>query len=124
VGVFSVTVQIGDPQGERYEPVEAVVDTGASYTQLSASMLRRLGVEPQERRTFIMADGRREPSDVGQTWMRLDGKTKMTVVVFAEEGTPPLIGAVTLEEFGLGIDTVGHRLVPVDGYRLTRLASE
>lgn len=118
MGVFSVTLQIGDPRGERFEPVEAVVDTGASYTQLPASTLRRLGVEPHTRRTFIMADGRREQSDVGQTWVRLNGTMQMTVVVFVEEGTQPLIGAITLEEFGLGIDPMGQKLIEVPGYRL------
>jgi len=65
-----------------------------------------------------MADGRRGESDVGQTWIRLDGNTQMTIVVFAEEGTQPLIGAVTLEEFGLGIDPMGQKLIEVPGYRL------
>ncbi len=118
MGVFSVPIEVGDPEGERFERVEAVVDTGASYTQLPASMLRRLGVKADEKRTFVMADGRREQSDIGQTWARLNGIPRMIMVVFAEEGTQPLIGAVTLEEFGLGIDPVAQRLVPVPGYRL------
>ena len=34
-------------------------------------------------------------------------------VVFAEEGSEPLLGAVTLEMFLLGVDPVRQRLVPV-----------
>ena len=118
MGVFSVQIEIGDPGARRFERVEAVVDTGASYAQLPASTLRRLGVEPHTRRTFVMAGGRREESDVGQAWVRLNGTSQMTVVVFAEEGSQPLIGAITLEEFGLGIDPVAQKLIPVPGYRL------
>ena len=36
-------------------------------------------------------------------------------VVFVEEDSQPLLGAVTLEIFRLGIDPVEMRLVPVDG---------
>jgi hypothetical protein len=28
---------------------------------------------------------------------------------------PPILGAITLEEFGLGVDPVGHRLIRVPG---------
>ena len=38
------------------------------------------------------------------------------MVVFGDEDAEPLLGAVTLEEFGLGVDPVRRRLVPVDGY--------
>ena len=118
MGVFSVTVEIGDPQSRRFQTVEALVDTGSSYTSLPASKLRELGVSPHARQRFAIADGRVIESDVGRTWVRIDGRTEMTIVVFADEGTQPLLGAVTLEEFGLGIDTMAQRLVPVVGYRL------
>jgi len=36
-------------------------------------------------------------------------------VVFGEDGGPLLLGAVTLEEFGLGVDPVARKLVPVPG---------
>lgn len=116
MGVFSVRVEVGDPRGERFEPVEALVDTGASYTSAPASLLSRLGLVPHERRPFLLADGRTVERDVGRTWLRIDGRTEMTLVVFGGEDTQPLLGAVTLEEFGLGIDPVKQRLISVPGY--------
>ena len=38
------------------------------------------------------------------------------MVVFGDDGAEPLLGAVTMEEFGLGVDPVRRRLAPVDGY--------
>ncbi len=38
------------------------------------------------------------------------------MVVFGDAGTQFLLGAVSLEEFGLGIDPVARKLVPVPGY--------
>lgn len=121
MGVFSVKVGIGDPSGARFRDVELVVDSGSSYTSLPGSMLREIGVQPHKKQRFVMADGRRVDSDLGRTWIRINGDREMTIVIFAEEDTQPLLGATTLQEFGLGIDPVDHRLVPVDGYRLARM---
>ncbi len=59
MGIFTVTLEIGDPQGRRFETVEALVDTGATLTSAPASLLRSLGVEATRSGTFEYADGRR-----------------------------------------------------------------
>ena len=74
MGVFRVEMEIGDPQGERYEVVEAMVDSGASYTMIPAPLLRSLGVTPLSSGSFKLADGSRIELDIGQTWMRLEGE--------------------------------------------------
>ncbi len=114
MGALRVELEIGDPNGLRYETVEALVDSGASYTMIPASLLRDLGVTPLRRASFELADGNRIELEVGQTWIQLEGKHGISLVVFAEEGSKPLLGAVTLEILQLGIDPVGMRLVPVD----------
>lgn len=116
MGVFTVAIEVGDPRGERFEPIEALVDTGASYSTFPAPLLQRLGVTAHRRRPFLLADGRRVERDIGRTWLRIDGQTEMTIVVFGDEDTQCLLGAVTLEEFGLGVDPIGQRLIPVAGY--------
>ena len=50
--------------------------------------------------------------------MRLDGREEVSPVVFREEGAQPLLGAVTLEIFSLGIDPGNGRLIPVDAFML------
>ena len=46
MGTFGVTIEIGDPQGQRFEAMNALVDTGATYTVVPASLLVRLSVTP------------------------------------------------------------------------------
>ena len=104
MGTFRVPIEIGDPQGDRFERVEALVDTGASYSVLPASILRQLEVTPLDHVTFILADGLEIEREVGRTWVRIDGKTEITLVVFGEEGTEALLGAYTLEGLRLGVD--------------------
>ena len=115
MGVFNVEIGIGDPDGLRFESVEAKVDTGASYTMIPASLLRSLGVTPLSSGSFKLADSSRIELEIGQTWMRVEGELGIAPVVFVEEDSQPLLGAVTLEIFRLGIDPVEMRLVPVDG---------
>ena len=123
MGTFTVTLEVADPQGRRYEKVEAMVDSGAAYTVLPASLLEGLGVAPHELRTFVLADGTRVERGFGRTWIRLGGKQDVSPVVFWDENSVPLLGAVTLEIFGLGIDPVNGRLIDVDAFVLTTDAS-
>ena len=118
MGAFIVPLEVADPQGRHYETVEAMVDSGATYTVLPASTLERLGVVAHGVRRFVLADGRRVERGFGRTWMRLDGREDVSPVVFREEGAQPLLGAVTLEIFSLGIDPVNERLIPVDAFML------
>lgn len=121
MGTFRVAVEVGDPQGRRYERIDAVVDTGATYTSLPQPLLDALGVVPHARERFLLADGRRVDRDIGRTWIRIDDRTEMTLVVFADPGGPALLGAYALEGLRLAADPVGRRLLPVPGL-LLRLA--
>jgi len=118
MGTFRVSIEIGDPAGQRYESVEALVDTGATYTTVPVPLLERLGVVPHARDAFVLADGRRVDRDIGRTWVRVDGRAELTLVVFADPETPPLLGAYTLEGLRLAADPIGRRLVPVPGLLL------
>ena len=116
MGTFTVPLQVADPQGQHYETVEAMVDSGAAYTLIPGSILARLGVVPHGARRFVLADGSRVERRFGRTWMRLNGREDVSPVVFWDEDTQPLLGAVTLEIFCLGIDPVNGRLIDVDAF--------
>ena len=118
MGTFRVKVEIGDPAGQHYEPVEALVGTGATYTTVTAPLLERLGVVPHVRDAFVLADDRRVDRDIGRTWVRVDGRLELTLVVFGDPDAPSLLGAYTLEGLWLAADPVGRRLVPLPGLLL------
>ena len=116
MGTFNVTVEVAAGPDGPFESLEALVDTGATYTLAPAPLLRQLGVEPIDRITFIIADGSRMQQEIGEAVIRLDGRQRTTLVVFGDEGANTLLGAYTLEAFSLGVDPRNRRLVPVDGY--------
>jgi NADH:ubiquinone oxidoreductase subunit E len=82
-------------------------------------VLSRLGIQPRIRREFETADQRVIERDIGIALSRIDGEELPTLVVFADPGGTPLLGAYTLEGFGLGADPVRERLMPVRGLAMT-----
>jgi len=113
MGTFTVVVQMGDLEDRDFIEVEALVDTGATYTSVSEDILDRLGIVKRETRTFELADDRVIEYPVGYASVRLEQREIIVLVVFAPEGTTPLLGATTLETAGVAVDPVHQRLIPV-----------
>ena len=111
---FLISIEIAGAECERFKTVDALVDTGATYSAMPASTLRSLGVTPFRRQSFRLADGSRTYRDMGEMSVRINGETLTTFVVFAGEGANPILGALTLEQFSMAVDPVGKRLVPTD----------
>ena len=112
MGVFETRVGVSNGNGGPTEWVDALVETGATWTVLPDAVLRdRVGVRPQGHREFTLADGRQVSLPVGQASLLIDGEANFCRVVFGEEGRY-LLGATTLQDFGLIPDTANHRLVP------------
>jgi clan AA aspartic protease len=115
MGAFRVRIEVGDPTGQRFEAIEALVDTGATYTWVPRDLLERLGHAPERQWDFVLADGRTVLYGIGWMQVRFDGVTQPTPVIFGDPGTDPLLGVVTLEEFRLGVDAVNQRLIHTPG---------
>ena len=116
MGTFHYSVEIGDFDGRRFDEVDALVDTGATYTAVPRETLDRLGVEPEGEAPFVLANG--QTVTMGMAWIRIriDGREQPTLVFFGEPGSTVLLGAFTLEGFRLGVDAANHRLIPTPGY--------
>lgn len=115
MGTFSVKATITNTQDTgRVVTVDCLVDTGAAYSQLPRSLLASIGVEPFDERRFVMADGPRGTCQIGRADFLVNGRQTPTLVVFGEETAPSLLGAMTLEGLGLGVDPLARRLVPID----------
>ena len=118
MGTFSQRIALGPVAGQRFKEVEAVVDTGATYTWVPRPLLEELGIVPEEEFAFVLADRREVVYPIAQVKIRLDGRERISVCVFGDEETDALLGSYTLEGFGLAVDTVNKRLVRVRGYLL------
>lgn len=122
MGTFTMKIDIGDPQRDRWIPMDALVETGASISSAAASVLYELGVTPLIKQNFRSGQGDVRSMDVGQTWIRVEDREVITLVLFNEENSQPLLGALALEGVFMGVDPVGKRLLPVEGLMM-RLGS-
>jgi clan AA aspartic protease len=112
MSTFSYLIEIADLDERHSGEIEALVDTGASYTVLPSRFLRDLGVEPIGTRRLLLADGSRVDMEYGRAWATIDGDREVTIVFFGRDNGPALLGAYTLEGLALAVDPSEERLVP------------
>lgn len=113
MGTFFVEVSLASPeQAERKEPLKLLVDTGSAYTWISATVLQALGVRPTERRRVLTIEGKAVERPAAEVLITLEGRTLHTICLFGEDGDIEVLGAYTLEGFGLAVDPVQRRLIP------------
>lgn len=112
MGTFTYPLRITGMDGGLSVDIEATVDTGALYTMLPARTLREIGVEPIGRRRFLIGDGSSVEMEVGHAWGAIDGESVTTIVAFAEDDAPPVLGRYTLDGLGLAVDPASQQLVP------------
>ena len=116
MGMFSVGIEIIAADGHTSEAHPAVVDTGASYLALPRNVLQRFGYRPLDTQRVVFANGQTAVWSVTEVRVRLEGRERTVIAFMAEPDSPALIGAQTLETFGLGVDPLARRLIPVDAY--------
>ena len=113
MGTFTVSIQVSNLAGQQFVDVEALVDTGATYTVLPRELLDQLGIKQEGQRSFELADDRVVEYPIGYARMRLDEDKTIVLVAFGPEGSSSLLGATALEHLSLAVDPIHQRLVPV-----------
>lgn len=114
MGTFSVQMTVGNPNATARETVEALVDTGATFSVMPASLLHRLGIEATRTRRLRFANGQIEERQTGMAFVEVDGIDGEAMVVFGPENLY-LLGATTLEVLLLIVDPINKQLVPEVG---------
>jgi len=116
MGTFQVQIEVLPADGGHAAVRTVLVDTGASYLALPRTLLTSLGYRPLDTQRVVFATGEIAVWDVAEVKIRLQGRERTVLTFLAPEQSPGLLGAQALESFGLGVDPLGKRLVPVDAY--------
>lgn len=114
MSIFHYPLEITGPNSGEFRQVMALVDTGATFTQMPATLLRQLGVRPTQTVRFRLGDGSTIQRPIGETQVRIEGQTVNTVVVFGDDNADALLGVYTLERALLAVEPAGQRLIPTD----------
>ena len=113
MGTLRTTVgveNISRSSGVRELP-ETLVDTGSELTWIPRVVLESLGIKPERRRAFRVADGRRVERDIGYAIIHAAGASTADDVVFGEENDFVLLGVRSLEGLNLRLDVVRKQLI-------------
>jgi len=114
MGLTFVDLEIANPADpKRRVPVRLLVDSGASFSVVQASLLRRLGVRPHSKRSFILANGEKIERQLGDLVYHYQGQQGASPVIFGKRGDSDLLGTVTLESLGLILDPIRRELKPL-----------
>ena len=95
------------------QEVQALVDTGSTYTVLPMGVLEQLGINQEGHRSFELGDDRLVEYPIGYARMRLGEDQTIVLVVFGPKGVLPLLGATALEHLSLAVDPIHQKLIPV-----------
>ncbi|MFB3893450.1 MAG: aspartyl protease family protein [Phycisphaerae bacterium] len=114
--MFKVKVKVANPRDpQRSFEEDFWVDTGALYSLIPEDRLAEIGLVPHSTRLLTLADGRPQNVPFGQADFTVEGlkETNTCQVAFAPKGSLYLLGATTLEAFGVEVDPTGKRLKPM-----------
>jgi predicted aspartyl protease len=104
--------------------IDALVDTGATFSAFPADLLIGLGVQKTRQIRARLADGSLTNWEMGEVEAEIDGERSPILVVFGAPEAPPLLGAHALEAFLLTVDPIERRLKPHEAFFLVARVTE
>ena len=114
LGIFYTDFVLWNPEKTASRTLIALVDTGASYVQVPASVLEELGIRRERMSRFRLADGSIREMSMGWTPIELEDDIASVYVVFGDEGCSILLGALAMETFALAVDAKRRVFIPAD----------
>lgn len=116
MGMFKVQAKVTNPaKPELFFEESFWVDTGSLYSFVPEDRLQAIGIAPLHSRELILADGRHDRRPLGEALFTLPElkETLTNQVIFAPKDSLYLLGAMTLESFGVEADPVSKKLKPI-----------
>ena len=122
MGATHVTVAVTNPAepARRWEGL-FLVDTGAVDCYIPANRLREIGIAPDGKRTYELADGSELILDIAVAKIEFMGEIVGATVIFGEDDAEPLLGVTALESVGIEVDPLNQRLKRLPAVRLKTL---
>jgi len=90
--------------------IEAIVDTGATFTKIRESIAQEIGMDLKYDTTIELADRRLVQRKLGLAEIEFDGIRRPVLVVVSPDTEEPLIGYTTLENLELRVNPVTRKL--------------
>jgi clan AA aspartic protease len=124
MGTTHVTAAVCDPANteSRWEAL-FLVDTGAIDCLVPGKHLLEIGLKPEGRRVYELADGSEIVKEVTVARIEFMGEFVGATVIFGADDAEPILGVTALESVGIEVDPQNQRLKRLPAVRLKRLLS-
>ena len=114
MGLTKITIEVGNPaKPKKTIALEFLVDSGAIYSVVPGSVLKKLRISPVSKEIFTLANGEKIKRKKGIALFKFQGRIGGADVIFGEKGDITLLGAFTLEALGLALDPLKRELKPI-----------
>jgi clan AA aspartic protease len=114
IGLTVLEIHVGNLSKPKVtRPVEFLIDSGAIYSVVPASILKKLGIKPISEQSSRLADGSKITRKKGGALFKYKDQSGGADVIFGEKGDHTLLGAFTLEALGLVLDPFKRELKPL-----------
>lgn len=124
MGATHVTVTIRNPaQPERTWEGLFLVDTGATDCLVPRPHLEAIGLKPEGKRVYELADGNELTLDITVARIEFMGEFVGGTIIFGDADSEPLLGVTALESVGIEVDPRNQTLKRLPAVRLKELAA-
>src|SRR6185295_3690516 len=102
MGAIHVTVAVSNPADSerRWEGI-FLIDTGAIDCFVPGNRLRAIGIKPESKRIYELADGTEIMFEIGIARIEFMGEIVGATVIFGDDNAEPLLGVTPLESVGI-----------------------
>jgi len=118
MGLTHVPVTVSNLTTHESFTGDFLIDTGASESMVPADELKRIGVEPNGRRVYQLANGRPQEFEVGEARISFWDESLLTRVIFGPDGSEPILGVIELERAGFMVDPKSQTLTRMQVFPL------
>jgi len=96
MGEIRITFKVYGTDGQA-AALDALVDTGASFTKIPHNIASKLGLEVKHETEVELADGRRVKRGLALAEVEIEDVRRPLLIAIGAEGEKPIIGYTTLE---------------------------
>ena len=90
--MFKHSIEVAATGGENTATVEMTVSTEFACFKVPEKIRRELEIEPFTKCSTVPSDGRPFDMDMGRTWVTVDGRKVLRMVVLSDEDLPSVFG--------------------------------
>lgn len=113
MGITFLKLKVIHPEHpKKSQTCEFLADSGAVYSVVLQSILKKLGITPTSFREFILANGEVIKKPAGNAYFEHEDQVGAAPVICGDEDVF-LLGATTLEALGLILDRIRRQLKPL-----------